>query len=506
MVTLIEPTPSPEPNPEPSNDTRIPPGTVVVGTVVSATTSTDPAVRTGTDPSPATRAASARTPGQRPRRVERVRMIGLPMAFLASLLVVAGAVAVVWRPLLVVVALAGIVTLTAMIIRIEWAALVYVAAEPFGDYLTTVSSQSVKAIGVLLFAAWLFRLRNHDRPVSLRHPAVLAAAALTLVLLASTVASSNGPAAIEVVSRYLSYIAVLIVLVDSMRTGLAPRRVAAVFVASCSAAAVVGLVVFLNSGGGRAAGPMQDANDFAFYLICAIPFALVLWREATRYRHLYALAAVLLVVSTLATFSRGAILGIIAMLGVAVLLGLLRWRVIVAGAAAIMGAVLIVLTLAPALVARSFEEKQHVAGANVDSRFTSWTIAAEMTADRPFLGYGPGGFRTHFDGYIGGRVADTTHLDVAHQMLLDVSSELGLLGLAAFLAMIAAGIVGAVRAHRQERHSRLAAAVLLAFVGTLVAATFLSEQYYLPIWLLVALGAALDPTRKADLPRCVSYS
>lgn len=446
----------------------------------------------------------AGTPRRRRRRVARPETIGFPLIAATGALVVALATTVLWQPLLVVVALGGAMALIVMMFRIEWAALLYVAAEPFGDYLTTVNSNSVKAIGLLLFAAWLFRLRINERPVALRHPAVLAVAALTTILLASTVASSNGPAAVEVISRYLSYIAVFVVLVDSMRTSLAPRRVAAVFVLSCTAAAVVGLIVFLNSGGGRAAGPMHDANDFAFYLTCALPFALVLWRDSTRFRHIYALAALLLVVSTLATFSRGAILGIIAMLGVAVLLGLLRWRTLFAGAGAIMVAILIVLTLAPALVARSFEEKQHVAGANVDSRFTSWTIAAEMTADRPLLGYGPGGFRTHFDGYIGTRVGDTTHLDVAHQMLLDVSSELGLLGLAAFLAMIAAGILGAARAHRQEQHTRLAAAVVLAFVGTLVASTFLSEQYYLPIWLLVAFGAALDPTREVKSHTCAS--
>jgi hypothetical protein len=37
--------------------------------------------------------------------------------------------------------------------------------------------------------------------------------------------------------------------------------------------------------------------------------------------------------------------------------------------------------------------------------------------------------------------------------------------------------------------------VCTAFVGVLVAAAFLTEQYYLPIWLLAALGAALDPVR-----------
>jgi hypothetical protein len=37
----------------------------------------------------------------------------------------------------------------------------------------------------------------------------------------------------------------------------------------------------------------------------------------------------------------------------------------------------------------------------------------------------------------------------------------------------------------------------MSLAGCLVAASFLSEQYYLPVWLLVALGAALDPVPQA---------
>jgi len=81
---------------------------------------------------------------------------------------------------------------------------------------------------------------------------------------------------------------------------------------------------------------------------------------------------------------------------------------------------------------------------------------------------------------------------VAHQMYLDVSAELGLLGLAAFLAFLWYGVRGAFRARRSPDRRQVADGVLVGLAGTLVAACFLSEQFFLPIWLLGALGIALD--------------
>lgn len=426
----------------------------------------------------------------RPRSVGAVCCaIALAVAALAGLATVA-------RPSTVALALVAGSALAAMTFRVDWAVLLYVAVEPFGDYLGAVHPAAVKGVGALLFAAWLLRLAVDSRPVALRSPAVYAAGVLLLAVLASTVVNGgNGGAGTEIVGRYLSYLGVLVVLVDTMRSGLPARRVVAVFTASCAAAAAVGIAGFLAAGGGRAAGPLADANDFAFFLVAALPFALVLARTAVRARRVWALAALLLAVGATATFSRGALLGIAAMLAVGVLLGALRLRTVVAGVAALGVVLAVVAMLVPQVVERSLAEKEYVAAQNVDSRFASWTIAAEMTAQRPVLGYGPGGYRVHAVDMAPAGVADTTHLDVAHQMYLDVSSELGLVGLAAFLTMIGAAVASALRAARSRTaDASLAVATCAAFAGCLVAATFLSEQYYLPVWLLVALAVAADRT------------
>jgi O-antigen ligase len=409
--------------------------------------------------------------------------------------------ALVHQPGDVVLALSAAALLGAMTVRVEWALLAYVAAEPFGDALESASRVSIKAVGGLLFAAWLLRLGTRVRPVALRHGATYAAGAVALVLFAATVFHPNGHAGLVVVGRYLSYLAVLVVLVDTLRTAIRPRTVVAVFVWSSTAAAAVGFVGYLGDRYGRASGPLSDPNDFAFFLVCALPLALALWRAgSTGWRHLYFPAAALLLLGTLATYSRGAILGAAAALLYVALTGRLRLRVVLVGAAVAGVLVGTVLLAAPGLVGSSIEAKQHVGRQNVDDRLTAWSMAGNMLADHPVLGLGPAGFATYWDAYVGGRATDPVHLDVAHDTWLEVGSETGLLGLAAFLALIGAGAAGAVRAARSGPEPTLAAGVCASFAAVVVAASFLSEQFFLPLWLLVALGAALDRPAAAAHP------
>jgi O-antigen ligase len=181
---------------------------------------------------------------------------------------------------------------------------------------------------------------------------------------------------------------------------------------------------------------------------------------------------------------------------VAVLLGAIR-PITAVSLGAVAAVVLGTLWLSHAdVVSRSLEEKDHIAAANVDTRLTTATMAAEMTVASPLVGQGPGGFAASRDEFA---PAGSGHVDqqVAHQMYLDVSSELGLPGLAAFLTVVAYGVRGALRARRIPERRPVAHATLIAFSGVLVAACFLSEQFYLPVWLLVALGVALEPASRA---------
>jgi putative inorganic carbon (HCO3(-)) transporter len=412
----------------------------------------------------------------------------------AAVLVV-GAAVLVGGPVAALAALVALGVVVALVANVDLAVLTFVAAAPFEGYTKSISGSSVKALGAILFAAWAFAALRRGR-VRLGQPVIGWAIALLGVLLASTVWHSNGSLGIEVATRYLSYLAAFVVLIDCMSHRLPPRRVAQVYVAASTVAAGAGLVEFFR-GTLRAGGPVGDPNDFAFFLLVALALALGLRRDDRR--RYYDVAVIALLCAILATLSRGALVGLAAMLVVGVMTRQVRARVLFATLAVLGAAVLCVMVVNPAKLTTSLHAKGVVAQQNVDDRLLLWKVAGEMTYDHPLLGLGPAGFRENFDRYIDYQQTDTSHqLDVAHETYLEVSSELGLVGLGAFLAIIALGADSARREARRGGPGRgLAGAVWLGTVGAGVAAVFLTEQYYLPLWLLAALGTRLAHGQRA---------
>lgn len=437
---------------------------------------------------------------------------------LGRILVIAGPVVVAFlvaRPLVgspgaTLGAVLGILVAVVLLLRVQWTALTFVAMEPFEDYVRSVSSSAVKGMGALLILAWVVHAalpdlgrrgplpaRRSSRRGGLGHPVALAGIAMVAVVLAATVLHPNGSTGAEVLARYLSFLGALIVLVDLMYEDLPVRRVAAVFAGSCAAAGAVGLIGFIG-GSTRVSGPLGDPNDFAFFMVGALPLALVLRRSARR-PFVWDLAAVVIAGATVGTLSRGALAALVAMLVYAVVAGVIRARVVAAIVAAIVVLLAVVAVTDPGLIGNSLAQKGHVASQNVDERLIRWRVTAEMTVDYPVLGIGPGGFKLNYDHYVDPASADILHqLDVAHETYLEVSAELGLIGLAVFLAILWYGFAGARRRSLlRGPQQALAGGVCAGLIGTMVAAVFLTEQYYLPLWLLAACGAALDPLRSA---------
>jgi O-antigen ligase len=378
----------------------------------------------------------------------------------------------------------------ALLLHLEWAALAVVATAVFEDYLHVVEPRLVKGLAAVLVASWLLRRCRGPLPGGTTGPVPLAAVGLVVALLAATVAHANGPVGLAVLGRWLGFVAVLLVLADCLRGLIAPARVARVFVWSCTAAAGCGLLTYLLAEERRVGGPVGDPNDLAFFLLAALPLALAL-RSLSRRPHAYDVATALLLLGLLGTLSRGALAGLALSLVVAVLLGQLSWRAVV-GLGVLLGALVAAsLVAVPHLVATSLDQKEHVADQNVSERLDLWESASRMTADSPVVGLGPGAFQLWHDDYLDRMPNDVNHrLDVAHNTYLETSSELGVLGLAAFLAVLGTAVAGAVFRWRRDRDP-LAGAVGSALAGTAVAAAFITEQYFLPLWLLAALAAGL---------------
>jgi O-antigen ligase len=396
--------------------------------------------------------------------------------------------AAVRAPLLTLAGLVAAAGAAFLLLRIEAAVLVFVALAPFEDYAAAVSGASVKLAGLLLFGAWGLRLLADRSRTRLRHPGVRAAVVLLFVVLASALLHTNAPAGPPVVMRYVSFIGAFVVLVDVLRSTLAPRLVAEVYVLSCAAAAVCGLAESVLLGEYRAAGPLGDANDFAFFLVAAVPVALAL-RSYGR-RRLWTLCAGLCLAGIAGSLSRGAALGLVVVTLWAVVAGHVRPRTAAWSAAFVVAALALVAVLVPALVSEKIQAKNKVASTNVDERVIRWVVSTEMATDHPLLGIGPGGFITHYDRYVGDRDLNPEHeLAVAHQMYLEVAAELGFVGLGAFL------LVGVAGWRSAGAGGALGAGVRGAILGMAVAAVFLTEQYYLPVWLFPAMGVSLELRR-----------
>lgn len=443
---------------------------------------------------------------------ERLRELA-PALIAAGGLLVAAAVVVI-GPVPVLGGIVGLVIVAVMLVKVEWAVVLYAASEPFGDMLQSFVPGGTKALGGLLIGAWLFRLCIRTRPVDVRHPAMYAVAGIALAVLASLAWHPNmegwrgAPSGQTVAIRYLSYLVILTIIIDALRSSLRPRVVITAYTVSCGLASFVGLVPWLTGATTRASGPIADPNDFSFFLVGAVPLAAWLFQEGLQrggfaqvaWRGLLGLMTITMVLTSMLTLSRGAILGLLAMAVVALLTGWLRMKWVLVGSGFLAGVVGLVCLFAWHLVQYALLTKEAVASGNVDSRFLTWTLAGEMIHDHPLLGVGPAGFSANIEQYLHGRVLFPAHIQLVHQMLLDVGAETGLVGLACFLGYQVLGARALYRvawaASTPPELHRLAVAVLTAYVGTFTAAMFLTEQYYLPVWFFPAIGIALDVRRR----------
>lgn len=423
-------------------------------------------------------------------------------AWTVLLPVLAGAVlgiAAGLAPLPVALALTGSAVLVGLLLHLEWAALAVVAASVFEDYLARLDPRATKLLAVVLVVAWVIwrcSTPRRDRP---RSPVLGAAAALAATIAASTVLHNNGEAGIAVVVRYAGFLALLLVLGDAVRDLLTPRRLARAYVLACSVAAACGTAAFVLADDRRVGGPIGDPNDLAFFLLPAVALGPAV-RGDGRHRWLWDVATVVVAVGIAGTLSRGAFVGLAGMLLFVLLTGMVRARVLVGLVAAGAAAVLVVVAAVPGLVSTSLQQKGVVADQNVSERLDLWSAAAQMTVEHPVLGLGPGAFSQQHQLYASSLPDDVNHpLDVAHNTWLEVSSELGLLGLAAFVALLALAFTEARRAWRRSGDP-VAAAVCAGLVAAVLAASFVTEQYYLPFWLLAVLAIGVADRADTAVP------
>jgi probable O-glycosylation ligase (exosortase A-associated) len=247
-------------------------------------------------------------------------------------------------------------------------------------------------------------------------------------------------------------------------------------------------------------GSFGDNNSYA--VVCVMVALLLLagarlpW--ARRVQLGCTTAGVLSMLTVVATFSRGGFLALLTALFVYTLLRGLRSKWIIAGAAA----VIMVVSFVPmpsGYVDRMKTIETYGEDASAENRLHFWRVALDMAADQP-LGVGVQNFNSVYDqyDYLDGAYGRSRSVHNSH---LQILTEAGFLGFAAWVFLLWFAVVVAFRVRRRAKqvdlpnaalYAALADGMIAAMAGFVVGATFTAIAWSDFLGAIIGIIAALD--------------
>jgi putative inorganic carbon (HCO3(-)) transporter len=294
--------------------------------------------------------------------------------------------------------------------------------------------------------------------------------------------------------------------------------------------AAKGVVFVINTGGaGRingVEGSFLDGNTFiglAFVMVC--PLTIYLARTEQRpwlRRTLYTLV-VMTFISTIFTFSRGAYLGLVAIIPMI----FLRAQRKAIATCILIPTVLIVPNVVPdSVFDRIFDRVERIEGYESDrsanQRLQSWTVAWNLAKDFPLRGagfefeYSPD--ETRWLQYTSEKYSwALTHSSSAHSIYFQILGQHGFLALGLFLVLLFGTLLSLQRTKRRTEGNpetswiaNYASGLQVGLAGYMVTGAFLSSAYFDLLYLYIALSAilgrevqSLTLQRKAQRPQGV---
>jgi O-antigen ligase len=328
---------------------------------------------------------------------------------------------------------------------------------------------------------------------------------------------------------FLAFFCLVVQLVDGR-----PEidRALRVFALSVGAAGAYTLYLFIGGGHGyRAAGPLEDPNDLAYLIACTLPIMAYLFKSEPRRRLLWGACFVLGTGAMLSTFSRGALVGVSALVVWGIVTRRIPFRALAAGILTGLILVTLAFTIWKPFFDEALHQKEHIADHNIESRESRWAAAIQLGGESPVLGIGTGLYPVKSlpilrddTGYLPEVTVPQT---VAHNSYLEIFAENGLPGLVLFVAYLVVAWMLLRKSRRlalaagDERVGWLVTALQSSLVIAIVAGSFLSEELTSPYWLLGALAAVLAgsfeeapatgtveaaPTVEAGEPRQLPYA
>jgi probable O-glycosylation ligase (exosortase A-associated) len=262
-----------------------------------------------------------------------------------------------------------------------------------------------------------------------------------------------------------------------------------------------GIWAIVTGGRNQVLGPADSFiagnTEIGLALIMVIPLLFYLRRQEQRgwLRRLLLAMALLSMVATLITYSRGALLGLLVILPLLFLKSRAK--------AVILPLLVAAAFIGPSLMPDKWTERMETIETyeediSANQRLNSWWVAYQLAKDSPVLG---GGFRTFrveiYQAYMPGYAYANQQHD-AHSIYFQVLAEQGFPGLALFLALIASTFVSLryivhVTRNRPDQQwiNDCAKMVEVSLAGYAVSGAFLSMSYFDLFYHLVAITVLL---------------
>lgn len=341
---------------------------------------------------------------------------------------------------------------------------------------------------------------------------LLAIAALGILF--APVAASPADSADVLTDMFLKVVAIFILMINLINTRERLRLMLKLVVICGTVLSFFAILSYVqgNPGlgsmgaqtGGRITGMVggifENPNDLATSLDLLIPLAvaLALTRKGLR-RAAYFACAAILAIGVVVTFSRGGFLGMVAMGG------LLLWKVgrrnRATTALAVVTILMVFLIAMPvgysSRITTIFDTQSDPTGSS-QARKELLERAAVVAANHLVIGVGMGNYSIY-----------SIHEQRAHNSFLEISAELGVAGLIAYLIMLVAPLRSLRRiekesldGHRRGRQEMyyLIAAVQASLVAYIVCSCFGSIQYHWFLYYPLAYAISLKRIYAADSP------
>lgn len=249
-----------------------------------------------------------------------------------------------------------------------------------------------------------------------------------------------------------------------------------------------GIYTFITSTnfiGTRLISFIEDPNSFAIKLTPLVAFCYTLFKiEETKILKLISIIAGLIIIFAIVlTFSRGGLLALLSVLGL-IIIEEVKYKKLVLFIA---GSLTLVLSI---IFILKFTQTDSIAfDVSIIQRLRILKGGVQMFFDHPILGVGVGNFVNYCSGYSGIIIGL-----VAHNSFLHIAAEMGIIGLVIFTLLFTTTVSNLRSTAKHFRNSKnvyYIKGIMFSLAGFTVHSMFLSEQYNISFFLIIALTVVL---------------